>query len=37
VAIEICPINALEQPADLLTKPLDLASFQKHRLAVMGW
>jgi hypothetical protein len=35
--IEIFPIDTLEQPADLLTKPLDLASFQKHRLAIMGW
>ena len=35
--IEILPIDTLEQPADLLTKPLDLAAFQKHRLAIMGW
>jgi hypothetical protein len=35
--IEIFPIDTLEQPPDLLTKPLDLASFQKHRLAIMGW
>jgi hypothetical protein len=36
--IEIYPIDTfLEQPADLLTKPLDLASFQKHRLAIMRW
>jgi hypothetical protein len=35
--IEIFPIDTSEQPADLLTKPLDLASFQKHRLAIMGW
>jgi hypothetical protein len=36
--IEVYPIDTfLEQPADLLTKPLDLASFQKHRLAIMGW
>lgn len=35
--IETLPTDTLEQPADLLTKPLDLASFQKHRLAIMGW
>ena len=35
--IEILPIDTLEQPADLLTKPLDLLSFVKHRLAIMGW
>jgi len=35
--IEILPIDTLEQPADLMTKPLDQALFTKHRLAVMGW
>jgi hypothetical protein len=35
--IDIFPIDTLEQPADLLTKPLDLASFVKHREAIMGW
>jgi hypothetical protein len=35
--IEVLPIDTLEQPADLLTKPLDLMSFVKHRLAIMGW
>ena len=35
--IEILPIDTLEQPADLMTKPLDLASFVKHRKAIMGW
>jgi hypothetical protein len=35
--IEIFPIDTLEQPADLLTKPLDLASFLKHRFTIMGW
>ncbi len=35
--IEILPIDTLEQPADLMTKPLDLASFVKHREAIMGW
>ena len=36
-SIEIFPIDTLEQPADLLTKPLDLVSFQKHRQSIMGW
>jgi hypothetical protein len=36
-SIEICPIDTLEQPADLLTKPLDLASFRKHRFTIMWW
>jgi hypothetical protein len=35
--IEVLPIDTLEQPADLLTKPLDQASFVKHRKAIMGW
>jgi hypothetical protein len=35
--IEILPIDTTEQPADLLTKPLDVVSFTKHRKAVMGW
>jgi hypothetical protein len=35
--IEIFPIDTLEQPADLLTKPLDLASFLKHRFTILGW
>jgi hypothetical protein len=35
--IDVLPINTLEQPADLLTKPLDLSSFVKFRLAIMGW
>jgi hypothetical protein len=35
--IDILPIDTLEQPADLMTKPLDLALFQRHRLTVMGW
>jgi hypothetical protein len=35
--INIFPIDTLEQPADLLTKPLDLASFVKHRETIMGW
>jgi hypothetical protein len=35
--IVILPIDTLDQPADLMTKPLDLASSVKHRYAVMGW
>jgi hypothetical protein len=35
--IDVLPIDTEDQPADLLTKPLDSALFVKHRLAVMGW
>jgi hypothetical protein len=35
--IDILPIDTEEQPADLMTKPLDLFLFLKHHLAVMGW
>jgi hypothetical protein len=35
--IAILPIDTEEQPADLMTKPLDLVLFLKHQLAVMGW
>jgi hypothetical protein len=35
--IVIFPIDTLDQPADLMTKPLDWASFVKHRYAIMGW
>jgi hypothetical protein len=35
--IAILPIDTEEQPADLLTKPLDLVLFLKHRFKVMGW
>jgi hypothetical protein len=35
--IDILPIDTLEQPADLLTKPLDLLSFLKFRRLIMGW
>jgi hypothetical protein len=35
--IDVLPIDTAEQPADLMTKPLDLTLFQKHHLAVMGW
>jgi len=34
--IEVLPIDTLEQPADLLTKPLDLLSSVKHRFTIMG-
>jgi hypothetical protein len=35
--IAVLPIHTLDQPADLLTKPLDLSSFVKFRKAIMGW
>jgi hypothetical protein len=35
--IGILAIDTEEQPADLLTKPLSVASFVKHRKRVMGW
>jgi hypothetical protein len=35
--IDILAIDTEEQPADLLTKPLSVASFVKHRKRVMGW
>jgi hypothetical protein len=35
--IDILPIDTHCQPADLLTKPLDLLLFKKHRRTVMGW
>ena len=35
--IEILPIDTREQVADLLTKPLDYASFAKHRKSMLGW
>jgi hypothetical protein len=35
--IAVLPINTLDQPADLLTKPLDLSSFVKFHKAIMGW
>jgi hypothetical protein len=35
--IDVSPIDTLDQPADLLTKPLDVASFIKFRKAIMGW
>jgi hypothetical protein len=35
--IDILAIDTEEQPAALLTKPLSVASFVKHRKRVMGW
>jgi hypothetical protein len=35
--IEILPIDTREQMADLLTKPLDYASFVKHQKTLLGW
>jgi hypothetical protein len=35
--IAVLPIDTLDQPADLLTKSLDLSSFVKFRKAIMGW
>jgi hypothetical protein len=35
--IEILLINTKEQPADLLTKSLDILSFVKYWKAVLGW
>jgi hypothetical protein len=34
--IDVLPIDTLDQPADLLTKPLDLSSFVKFPRAIMG-
>jgi len=35
--IEIIPIDTTMQVSDILTKPLELALFVRHRLAMMGW
>jgi hypothetical protein len=35
--IDILAIDTEEQPADLLTKPLSVASFVKHRKRLMVW
>jgi hypothetical protein len=35
--IDIQAIDTTKQPADLMTKPLDLIAFIKHRFAIMGW
>jgi hypothetical protein len=35
--IDILAIDTVDQPADLLSKPLSVASFMKHRKRVMGW
>ena len=35
--IDILPIDTLDQSGDLMTKPLNVALFVKHRFAIMGW
>lgn len=35
--ITIHPISTLDQPADILTKPLNEPDFKKHRKAMNGW
>ena len=35
--VSIHKIDTHDQPADFLTKPLNLESLGKHRLSVMGW
>jgi len=35
--IEILPIDTTMQVSNILTKPLELATFVCHRLAMMGW
>ena len=35
--ITIHPINTLDQPADIFTKPLDVLVFAKHRKTIIGW
>jgi hypothetical protein len=35
--IHIEPIDTSDQPADLLTKPLDSSTFARHRHTIMGW
>ena len=35
--ITVHKIDTKEQPADLLTKPLNEEDFVRHRLAMMGW
>jgi hypothetical protein len=35
--IEILPIDTSLQTSDFLTKPVDLKTLVRHRLAVMGW
>ena len=35
--ISIHPIGTKDQPADILTKPLNEEAFKRHRLAMNGW
>jgi len=35
--VEILKIDTKDQPADMLTKPVDQSTLEKHRLMVMGW
>jgi len=35
--VTVHPIDTKEQPADMLTKPLNERALSKHRLFVMGW
>jgi hypothetical protein len=35
--ISIHPIGTLEQPADIMTKPLGDEDFLRHRFTLMGW
>ena len=35
--ITVSAINTKEQPADILTKPVNEATLQKHRKSIMGW
>lgn len=35
--ISIHKIDTLNQPADLLTKPLNAEAFKKFRMMIMGW
>ena len=35
--IIIYPINTKDQPADLLTKPLNKEMTNRHRKSIMGW
>ena len=35
--VSIHKIDTFDQPADLLTKPLNEVDFERHRLSMMGW
>ena len=35
--VDIYPINTTNQPADMLTKPVNVGILRRHRLRVMGW